>query len=590
MKYLVGGSTGLLKQVETAERSVECCSPLEEQDLERQVTCMCWSGGEGGQEESEFAVGRANGAVEIYGYPSMDRRYEFKLDSPCVNIFIAPSELSLYGKLLYDKGTASNSALYPSYSDIELTHAPAKYICCVFQNGYCVILNYDLMTNSPIDGNCVSVEVKVLNASSKDDSTSRLSLPGLVAAYKLRGPITSAANHTVLRHRVVMGGPDVAPFLFDLFAGTVLWSGKLPHETLLCLKTHLDVRSICFLEDIGEDVIAVSTSDSSIYIYDMTCQRKPVYDMNLCDRRSRCLSAKQLALHEIRAYNTDRKKEIKSTVNEFYTSDSRNIVKLATVPRHITEEPKSYERRDTCDLFASDNVGSIYHLRIVTGDTLVRFLTSRLQKYQPSGEEVTREKALDHLIQARKRFGSAGANDRPLHCAPVNHDQYICELKGCYTIHNGAVVDITCVGYYLISVGLDRFTNVYDVRTRKRLFNLYCNQKQTCLLPFLSQYFQEYDASEFKQLEPVVTNSKGGLNGTEDDNTTDNRNDMEIDNYDPDESMDTDATSATDQSDRTDCDSSDSSEDSEDTDRNSEESSDMEDASSENYDEESDDT
>lgn len=47
MKYLVGGSTGLLKQVETAERSVECWSPLEEQDLERQVTCMCWSGGKG---------------------------------------------------------------------------------------------------------------------------------------------------------------------------------------------------------------------------------------------------------------------------------------------------------------------------------------------------------------------------------------------------------------------------------------------------------------------------------------------------------------------------------------------------------------
>ncbi|CDR95223.1 hypothetical protein, conserved [Babesia bigemina] len=550
MKYLVGGSTGLVKLVETADRSLQSFSPPTEQELGRRVTCMCWSGGSSNEAASEVTVGMSNGLVVTYAYPSMERLVEFTLPSRCVYIHMLGNAIGNAGRQIYEARSAEYPALYVDTTGSELRKKQGNYMCCVSESGHCIVVDvdeikqevqtsFDHVSDDANDsevardvksadtagrkckgkdssdsaggnGGGKRLKVEMMYSSDKDDKVQHLSISGGVAAYKFKGPITAATHSSLLPNRLALGGPNVPPFLFDIYAGKVLWTGKMPHQSLLGLQSQLDVRSICFMEDLGPDIIAVSTSNSSIYFYDMTCQKKPVYDLNVCDRRSRCISGRRLALHHIKEYNTERRKEVKQSVNEFYTSDTRNIVKLVTRPRRPSEEQDHYETKDTCDLFASDNVGSIYHFKVVTGDTLVSLLEEKMRKYQPNPDQaMSRDDVIKHLIEARKRFGSASANDTPLHCAPPGANQYICQLKGCYAIHNGAVPDIFCVGHYLISVGLDRFTNVYNVRTRKRVFRMYCNQKQTALLPFLSELYQEYESTEFKQLDvPVVKRGK----------------------------------------------------------------------------------
>ncbi|GIX64428.1 uncharacterized protein BcabD6B2_38630 [Babesia caballi] len=539
MRYLVGGSTGLVKLVETADRSLQCLSSPADQAIDRSVTCMCWSDGNGDEEGTELAVGFANGGVEIYDYPSMQRVAAFMLPSRCVHLHGLGSHFDNIGSSIYDTRAGIYPSLYPSVKEAALRQTAGRYICCVSECGHCVIVNVDdarqkgdkvVEQDDSMSGEPDRIEVKLFSNGGHADT---LTIRGAVAAYKFKGPVYAVAYHSLMTNRIVLGGPDIPPFLFDIFTGTVLWNGRMPHQSLLGLQSHLDVRSICFLEELGPEVIAVSTSDSFIYFYDMGCQRKPVYDLNVCDRRSRCISARRLALHRVREYNTERRKEIRQSVNELYTADSRNIVKLTTRPHRMLQEAR-YETKDTCDLFASDNVGSIYHLKVVTGDTLVGFLAEKLRKYQPdSTKELGRDEVLNHLIDARKRFGSASANDRPLHCAPRGANQYICELKGCYSIHNGAVTDISCVGHYIISAGLDRFTNVYNVRTRRRLFHLYCNQKQRCVLPLRGQLFQEYELSEFKQLEvPQIgrrTTAGGSTTAADEAGTDDNAETMDVD-------------------------------------------------------------
>ncbi|GBE61562.1 hypothetical protein, conserved [Babesia ovata] len=578
MKYLIGGSTGLVKVVETADRSLQSFSPPTEQDLSRRVTCMCWSGGSSNDSETEVTVGMSSGLVVTYAYPSMERLVDFTLPSRCVHIHMLGNGFDSVGRHIYEARSSEHPALYVDITESELRQKQGNYMCCISESGHCVIVDVDKLkqeiqpssgdvkddenesdvgddvksvnaTNrvrnrkgrddldsSETNDDANRLEVKMMYSSDKDEKVQHLSICGGVAAYKFKGPITAATHSSLMTNRIVLGGPNVPPFLFDIYAGAVLWTGKMPHQSLLGLQSLLDVRSICFMEDLGPDIIAVSTSNSCVYFYDMTCQKKPVYDLNVCDRRSRCISGRRLALHHIKEYNTERRKEVKQSVNEFYTSDTRNIVKLVTRPRRMSEEDQ-YETKDTCDLFASDNVGSIYHLKVITGNTLVSFLKEKMRKYQPNpDQEMSRDDVIKHLIEARKRFGSASANDTPLHCAPPGANQYICQLKGCYAIHNGAVPDIFCVGHYLISVGLDRFTNVYNVRTRKRVFRMYCNQKQTTLLPFLSDLYQEYEATEFKQPDiPVVKRGKRPAPSdavADRSEGSDDRDDMDVDGPD----------------------------------------------------------
>ncbi|GFE54671.1 hypothetical protein BaOVIS_020750 [Babesia ovis] len=530
MKYVIGGSTGLIKLVETVNRSTERQSSLDEQSLERRVNSMCWSNVNSHGEETEFAVGMDNGTVELYAYPSLEKMASFRMPSKCVHIHMIGNHFDTLGKSVYQKRASEHPGLYPDLTGSSLLSNAGRLLCCISQCGTCIIVDCDQLLQK-MDAGSILVD--------GGDS---------VMSYKLRAPVSAVAYHSLMTNRIVIGGPDKPPMLFDLASGQVLWTGKLPHQSLLGLQSHLDVQSICFLEEIGPDIVAVSTSDSSIYIYDVTCQRKPVYDVNVCDGRSRCISARKLALHHIKEYNTERRKEIRQSVTENYSFESRNIVKLITKPHRMLEEGV-YETKDVCDLFASDNVGTIYHLRVVTGDLLVNFIRKKICKYQAEPREISREQVIDHLIAARKRFGSASANDKPLHCAPRDANQYICELRACYTNHSGAIPDIACLGHYLISVGLDRYTSIFSVATRKRLFHLYCNQKQTCILASKSQMFQEYGMDEFKQLEvPSVKRARvaegnNDMNGTEDDmNSEDNEgsfdNDMSTD--DNEKSVDSD--------------------------------------------------
>ncbi|KAK1442769.1 hypothetical protein BgAZ_302870 [Babesia gibsoni] len=540
MKYLLGGSTGLIKEVETATRSLRNLLPLEGQNLDRKVSCMSWSGGPSGDEETELTVGRDDGSVEVYAYPAMERKAAVKLDSKCLCAYILLNKQGTRQQGLYHRGLTVAKQLYPDPVYFEKGKAQEKYLCCVFQNGFCLVINYgDLLKHAGKGDN--DRKVKVTYVAPAEDNGESISLPGLVIAYKFKGPISAAQRHSVLSNRLVMGGHNIAPFLFDLYTGSILWSGKMPHGTLLGLQSTLDVKCICFLEDLGPDLIAVSTSDSYIYLYDFICQRKPVYDMNICDRRSQRFTAKHFLGHDTADYSAMRKKELKQSVNEFYTSSSRSILKLATIPRKW-DMSKGEEFHCSTDLIASDNVGSIYHLKVLTGDALYEVVEKKLKKYQPN-ETMTMEKVSEYIIKARKRFGSASANDRLIHCAPPNYQQFVCQVKGCYNIHNGAVVDISCNGKYLITAGLDRFTNVYQVSRKVPLFHMYCNQKQTCVIPFPGQFFETYDTSEFKELENGATETKSTKKGE--------RDAMDIDNELPSDGRDY-AISASDYSDESD--------------------------------------
>ncbi|UKJ89525.2 hypothetical protein MACJ_002776 [Theileria orientalis] len=110
-----------------------------------------------------------------------------------------------------------------------------------------------------------------------------------------------------------------------------------------------------------------------------------------------------------------------------------------------------------------------------------------------------KNKIVQHLIEARKRLCSSSNNDKRVHFRRNHYSQFVCRILNCFNFHNGSVVDLKCIGDYIISAALDRYSNVVNLKTGKLVFTLYCNQKQSCILVknrYLMTSFN--DQAEFK--------------------------------------------------------------------------------------------
>eukprot|EP00371_Babesia_bovis_P001236 XP_001609883.1 hypothetical protein [Babesia bovis T2Bo] len=449
-----------------------------------------------------------NGTVEIYSYPSLVKITEFSLPSKVVHLHLLDGHLNDLGKKMYANNAQIHPELYPEL-DGSSWNTPGRYLCCISTCGQCVVVDLDKVVKPDTQE---SVEPK-----DNDDSVqandgcipkAELTIDAAVVTYELRKPITAVCYHTLLRNRIFIGGPDKAPLLFDLYSGKVLWTGKNPHPSLLDLKTHLDVQSMCILEVLGPNVVAVSTSNSYVYLYDIRSQCKPVCEINVCEERSQGLSARIMASCNMKEYNTDRRREIQQSVPKNFTASDRNIIKVTNLPRPYQVE-EDIKPKDIAYFIAGDNCGRIYKIRVTTGETLLETVKQMLSRYPSIPKNLSKEGINDYIINARKVFGSASANDTPLHCAPREHNQYFCEMERNYLSHTGAATDIVCTGNYVVSVGLSRYLVIGKYKSFKDCFRMYCNQKLTCILVPTSELYRDYSEDELPMLDiPPIKRQK----------------------------------------------------------------------------------
>nr|PVC53108.1 hypothetical protein MACL_00000283 [Theileria orientalis] len=663
MEYLLGGCTGLLKEVETTNRSLLRLSLVDDQSLDKGITSLCWSGGFGGYSEDEITVGYKDGSLISYNYLTMKINREYKLDSRCIYLTMLNYHFDTFVPEIYKKN--KDSPLYPESKRPNVYDTNDRLLLAVTERGYIYVFDWSVDKDESVarvkhltkeapknnknkesegkhtgsDGNKeknrnVKVKKQKLSGESNDSATAdggsgnsesnstndHEEYVGALLVYKYRGPIRDAKVHSVMKNRLVLGGTNVAPAIVDLFSETVLWVGKFPHDTVLGLQSTLEITSLCILEEIDDDLICVATRDSFVYVYDPKSQRDPVFEFNICDYRGIGLSKKSLSLL-YEDFNTKHRRRLSRSINEKYSQTDRTILRLATRPSYTLDfvdasSPKDSAtvangldsldnsdatrlggkttsfssgynttsfssgdnthgsssggcgqysifklndglylryynevKRDFCNLYICDNFGTIYNLQFLTGDRLVWWIYRKIQPMvdlsqlpssdstnvrntgtttlnstddsESSGTAVKgagkrplraddvyklndsdKHKIVQHLIEARKRLCSSSNNDKRVHFRRNHYSQFVCRILGCFNMHNGSVVDLKCIGDYLISASLDRFSNVVNLNTGKLVFTLYCNQKQSCILVknrYLMTSFN--DQAEFKHSE-----------------------------------------------------------------------------------------
>ncbi|AFZ81083.1 hypothetical protein BEWA_004910 [Theileria equi strain WA] len=532
MKYLLGGSTGLLKEIDTTNRTLQCFTRLQDQSLDKNVTSMCWSGGFGGYLQDKITVGHSDGTLRLFEFPTMEILKEVKLPSKCIHVSMLGKHFDQFGPDFYAKN--DNSILYPAYSDSDVYNGHDRQLLAVCESGHIFVFDWSLDSDSS-----VSKVLDLVTGESTDTD-----IPGIISGFKYKSPINAVAVNSLMTNRIVIGGLEIPPILFDLFTGKILWAGKYPHATLLDLKSAMDIRGIVFLEDIDQDTFCVSTSDSSIYVYDTTSQRDPIFELNICDERAKGLSYNSLLYSGISDHNTKHRKLLNTSINVNYSHDNRNIIRMTTTPNITVEHVKGEEDstntleghglsikcrtlggNDYCNIYISDNVGSVYHMQLLTGDRLVEWVHRKLCKSKEYKKDVKKlsydEKleVMNHLIEARKRLASSSHNDKHIHFRKSGYNQFIGKVIYSFNIHNGAVLGLQSIGNYLVTASLDRFTKVLDIKTGKVIYQHYCNQKQTSILVPREYFLETFDnEKEFKALkepepepeqDPVVPSEDG---------------------------------------------------------------------------------
>ncbi|BAM42310.1 uncharacterized protein TOT_040000678 [Theileria orientalis strain Shintoku] len=579
MEYLLGGCTGLLKEVETTNRSLLRLSLVDDQSLDKGITSLCWSGGFGGYSEDEITVGYKDGSLISYNYLTMKINREYKLDSRCIYLTMLNYHFDTFVPEIYKKN--KDSPLYPESKRPNVYDTNDRLLLAVTERGYIYVFDWSVKKQKLSGESNDSATADGGSGNSESNSTNdHEEYVGALLVYKYRGPIRDAKVHSVMKNRLVLGGTNVAPAIVDLFSETVLWVGKFPHDTVLGLQSTLEITSLCILEEIDDDLICVATRDSFVYVYDPKSQRDPVFEFNICDYRGIGLSKKSLSLL-YEDFNTKHRRRLSRSINEKYSQTDRTILRLATRPSYTLDfvdasSPKDSAtvangldsldnsdatrlggkttsfssgynttsfssgdnthgsssggcgqysifklndglylryynevKRDFCNLYICDNFGTIYNLQFLTGDRLVWWIYRKIQPMRPlRADDVyklndsDKHKIVQHLIEARKRLCSSSNNDKRVHFRRNHYSQFVCRILGCFNMHNGSVVDLKCIGDYLISASLDRFSNVVNLNTGKLVFTLYCNQKQSCILVknrYLMTSFN--DQAEFKHSE-----------------------------------------------------------------------------------------
>ncbi|KAK2198198.1 bifunctional WD40-repeat-containing domain superfamily/WD40-YVTN repeat-like-containing domain superfamily/WDR74-Nsa1 [Babesia duncani] len=479
MKYLIGGATGLLKEVDTSGKNVKTISDVTNQSIHKEITCMCWSGGYGGYMETELTVGLVDGSVISYTWPELRILRKYKLPSKCVYVGMLNAHVDVFYKDFCDKYDGSN--LYPKYDGFWKND---RLLVCVSECGFLCLLDWDFEENVVHKSRC-----KQMSGSDADEALlERLSTDFCISIFKFKEPINAVAVNSLMKHRIVLGGGSNVPILFDVYGERILWKGKRPPPTLLDLPTPFNITCITILEHISVDLIAVATKDSRIYLYDMMAQHEPVFDWNVCDVRGFNFSAMAMAYNHVRDYNSSRRKELKSSKAANYTAENRNLT-CAVAATSLKLDVKytatcCKSKSDQCSLYIGDNVGSIYHFKVITGDRLIEIISQKVKRFKKNPDaECKPKELLDLLINARRKFGSANQNDMPINYARNGDKQYIVRLVGTFPIHRGAIMHLSLYGKRLISASLDRYTRVYKINSKTTRVEIFCKQMQTRLLP-----------------------------------------------------------------------------------------------------------
>ncbi|XP_952895.1 uncharacterized protein TA07315 [Theileria annulata] len=554
MEYIIGGTTGLLKEVNTKNRSILRLCSLEDQALDRFITTISWSGGFG-YGEDEITVGYESGLVRSYSTLTAGINKEYHLDSKCVYVTVLSSHFHKFTKAIYSKN--KNSTLYPNLT-IPTDHKQcSKTLLSVTQNGY--IYLFDTENCPQTVPNCFADpdNSDTDNTGSCKLPLTKINHPYSIAVFKYKSPLTCACTHSLMKNRLVIAGQNNPPALIDLFSEKVLWVGKYPHETLLGLQSSLDITSLSLLEELGDDIICVGTKDSFVYVYDPNSQKDPIFQFNICDQRSSALSKRALTLPE-HDFNTKHRKQLDKAVNENYSSNDRAILKIATNPpfkllngsknsnendtnninsnNSVNFEEKlfdnnleklfnlsndfgielyNYPKKDYCNVYISDNFGTVYYLQFLTNDKLIHWINNKINQNSKNSStksvEIMDEKEkliiAEHLLEARKRLCTSSNNDKRVHYRRNSYNQMVCRILSCYNYHNGSVVDLKCSGDYLVTAGIDRFTKIIHVPTHKLVFQLYSNQKQSSILLRNESIMKKFSHSDFKPLTPQTDNT-----------------------------------------------------------------------------------
>ncbi|CAD2100437.1 conserved Plasmodium protein, unknown function [Plasmodium vinckei petteri] len=104
-----------------------------------------------------------------------------------------------------------------------------------------------------------------------------ISKDNILQSYILSSPIDAVTTNEILTNRLAIGGYKNNLKIFDLFTGTYLWKAKPLGPTLLNINCESLIKSISFLNKINVNIVACSTYDHKIILYDIRCQNKPVY-------------------------------------------------------------------------------------------------------------------------------------------------------------------------------------------------------------------------------------------------------------------------------------------------------------------------
>ncbi|SCM20014.1 conserved Plasmodium protein, unknown function [Plasmodium berghei] len=104
-----------------------------------------------------------------------------------------------------------------------------------------------------------------------------ISKENILQSYILATPIDAATTNEILTNRLAIGGYKNNLKIFDLFTGTYLWKSKPLGPTLLNINCESLIKSITYLNKINVNIVACSTYDHKIILYDIRCQNKPVY-------------------------------------------------------------------------------------------------------------------------------------------------------------------------------------------------------------------------------------------------------------------------------------------------------------------------
>ncbi|PFH35223.1 hypothetical protein BESB_061100 [Besnoitia besnoiti] len=106
----------------------------------------------------------------------------------------------------------------------------------------------------------------------------------VVAGWQLAGPVGCATPiHPLMPDRFAFGGRENEVKVFDLARGRYVWAAKNVKQTLLQLRVAVNPTSLAWLPRVHPLVLAAGTARGAVRLFDLRCQRRPVYEVeNAC--------------------------------------------------------------------------------------------------------------------------------------------------------------------------------------------------------------------------------------------------------------------------------------------------------------------